>query len=293
MSIINNANPGSDFKLIALVDRLLLRNKKPRTIEQLVKDCCPDNLPLNANSEGKLQENIRFWADLGLWKQTEEGLYPTDNPLGHDSLPRRMLGILFRRYRDQSVMTGNDGEPLLRNAVLMLVHAPLTLNDSKPVMNNMVEGFVKEHWPTETMNSNVKGTLLGYLEFLGVLEKIDAKSYCVDPTRAILPWLPQVFKQQQRLSITEFLANLAELMPIVDGGAMRQEVELSLPKIKTLPPHQLSASLSNALWRLDRNRTINLIEKSDDPDAKVIDSAAIARRSISAVEFIQGAVQWS
>ena len=292
MSIINNAHSGSDFRVVAVVDRVLSRIKKPQTIKQLESLCRPENLPPNENAEKKLTTNIKFWADLGLWAQTEVGLFPTKNPEAHLSLPKRMLDVLFEKYDGQSVMVGNEGQPLLRNLGVMLCEASMTLNATNPLSKKIVEETLKGHWPNEIANSNITGLLVDYLQFLGFLECIDSEHYCVDPTRAIKPCLEQIFGAQTELDVQQFLERLRKKLPILDGGYMRQEVEQHLPNISPLPPNQISASLTNALLRLERSRVIRLVQKSDDFNAIVLSSALVENRLVSKVEFTRGAVEW-
>ncbi|RBP80843.1 hypothetical protein DET47_104132 [Shewanella putrefaciens] len=292
MSIINNANPGSDFRIVALVDRVLSRINKPQTLMQLESLCRPENLPQNENAEKKLISNIKFWSDLGLWEQTEEGIHHTTNPEGHSSLPSRMLSVLMKNYVGKSVMEGSEGQPLLRNLGLMLCEASMTLNAANPLTKKIVEETLKGHWPNEVVNSNVTGLLVDYLQYLGFLERIDSEHYCVDPTRAIKPLLKQIFDGKLEMGIEQFLEQLNKSLPILDGGSMRQEVEQNLPNISPLPSNKISASLTNALLRLERSRVIRLAPISDDPNAKVLSSSLVDNRLVSKVEFTQGAIEW-
>lgn len=97
----------------------------------------------------------------------------------------------------------------------------------------------------------------------------DAATIVVDPTVAIRESLPQVFLGTRTLIASSFLETLAYVLPVLDYGAYRQEVENSLnPRNWRRPPRfYLSTSLSRALKRLELSGEIILERRADAGEA--------------------------
>ena len=94
----------------------------------------------------------------------------------------------------------------------------------------------------------------------------------MDPTRAIEGILDNL-GLTAGMPIQEFLSQLAEFLPMLDGGAYRQQVEpmISADNWQPLEKHMISASLSQALLRLELTMQLVFSSRSDDLDAMVLD----------------------
>jgi hypothetical protein len=93
----------------------------------------------------------------------------------------------------------------------------------------------------------------------------------IDPTDALRHALPIMFGKRITLAADEFLAAVAEAVPVLDQGAYRQLVENKLREHESPdgwlspPPGQLSTSLSRALLRLTSDGTLQVKKDSDFP----------------------------
>ena len=61
MSIINNANPGSQIPLICMIYRVLSRNNGQLTVNEITELCRPTNLGVNKNQRDKFGMELEFW----------------------------------------------------------------------------------------------------------------------------------------------------------------------------------------------------------------------------------------
>ena len=97
----------------------------------------------------------------------------------------------------------------------------------------------------------------------------DGATMVVDPTVAVRESLPQVFPGVRTLLASNFLETLAQILPVLDFGAYRQEVESALdPSTWSRPPKFfLSSSLSRAIKRLEQSGDLTLKYRSDTGEA--------------------------
>jgi hypothetical protein len=88
----------------------------------------------------------------------------------------------------------------------------------------------------------------------------------IDPTDAIRQELPQIFQGAAVLRAVDFVRELSERIPVLDGGRYRLEVEGALheSRWRRPPDGQLSMSLSLALRRLQLDHTLALEALADD-----------------------------
>lgn len=93
----------------------------------------------------------------------------------------------------------------------------------------------------------------------------DGSSFQIDPTKAINEALPSVFGAKKELLAADFLNALSSILPVLDFGKYRMEVESILdPTVWRKPTeNHLSMSLSFALRRLELNQLIKLQGRAD------------------------------
>lgn len=97
----------------------------------------------------------------------------------------------------------------------------------------------------------------------------DSATFVIDPTGAIEAELATIFQERSVMSASEFVAKLAQRLPVLDFGAYRKEIEAALNQDswKQPPPQHLSMSLSLALRRLELAKRINLEQQADAENA--------------------------
>lgn len=267
MSIINNANPGSSLVLIPLIDRILQNASIPLAQEMIVERYRPNNLPANDNSWGKIRENLAFWCRLGLWPMKDDKILPLENE--PRPLYQRLLQCAIDACRDKGIENGNDCEPLWRVLACLMALQQHSFGGQDPLAPNIITAKIKRWLPNETVNTNTEKLVREYGRFLGFLEPGPNQVYYTDPTRAIQCFLPQIFGNEKRLSISAFMANMAEVMPMMDGGTFRVKVQEMMAEQGWSSPegHNISTSTSLALKRLEISQRIMFEGGSDDEDS--------------------------
>lgn len=110
-----------------------------------------------------------------------------------------------------------------------------------------------------------------WAHFMGFLWSADGS--IVDPTAALLGDLAEIFGDQRELTASEFADSAASLIPVLDGGTYRTQLEDGLDQAYWQPiqnPKLLSTSLSRALWRLENMGRIRLLIRADARDSRTL-----------------------
>jgi len=264
MSIINNANPGSSLVLIPLFDRIVQNARIPLSQDAIVARYRPNNLPANDNAWGKIKENLAFWCRQGLWPMEDKIILPQAG----ESRPlyQRVLQCTIEACKEQGIAKGNECEPLWRVLACLLSLQQHTLMGTWPISVAKIAEDVHKWLPAGTINNNSEKLPIEFGRYLGFLELAPDQNYYTDPTRAIKCFLPQIFGELKTLPIKTFMANMAEVMPMMDGGEFRVKVqEMMAERGWTMPEGKnISTSTSLALRRLEISQQIQLIAGSDD-----------------------------
>ncbi len=125
-----------------------------------------------------------------------------------------------------------------------------------------------------------------YLGFAWRLEMQGVNAVFPDPTTALARHLPAAAGGKDRRPIQEVADELAHLLPVLEGGAARSDVESRLPLEKQRPGGHLSRSTSFALERLERRGQL-LMEQLADAPGVALDRAS-GPRSVSHITWRDG-----
>lgn len=295
MSIINNAHPGSQIRILCLIDRVLNRRKKLAPIQRddLIETCRPDNLPNTEGAKKRFTENLTFWIEEGLWKEGENGISAQDTKSSEQNLPQRVLSICLKQHASNDILKGNLIEPFLRCTTALLCQDQLTYqghqrgnhplespSDIAEAINNRFPSDLSINSSNEAVPLRDWGIFLGFLEPLG-------KGAITDPTRAVLPILTELFVENNTLSIRDCIKALAERLPMLDGGKHRQVIESLMKEKGWQSPleNRVSASLSHSLLRLEANFQLTLDQPSDDSESMVLISPDGKERFVGTVRY--------
>lgn len=273
MSIINNAHPGSQIRIVCLIDRVLNRRKKKKPIarQALIEICRPENLTSSENSRKRFSENLDFWLNEGLWRQDPDGISHKDANASEKNLPFRVLDLMVSKYHDQNILKGNRVEPFLRTITVLLALNRLTFRGQ---IDNVIQllkpadvaDTINSYLPEYTINaSNEANTLRDWGMFLGFIEPF-SEGMIIDPTRAIETILPSVFNEQNEMPISDFIGAMSTRLPMTDNGAFRKIIEPKMEENGWEAPleNYVSASLSHSLIRLKMGLKLSLPQLSDD-----------------------------
>lgn len=268
MSIINNAGAGSVLVLLPLIERILQSAQEPLSQDTLLARYRPDNLPANDNAWGKFTENLSFWSNQGLWPMRDGMMLPLEEnarPLAH-----RLLACAIDTCREKGIANGNECEPLWRVLSCLLSLQQHSPGAQEPLSPPIITNKVHKWLPSEKVNENTAKLVRDFGRFLGFLELMPDGNYVTDPTRAIQCFLPEIFGNTRTLHAKIFMANMAEVMPMMDGGQFRNSVHDVMQQEKDwISPEgdNICTSTSVALQRLEISKRIILTTGSDDEDA--------------------------
>jgi len=277
MSIINNASSGSSIRLLSLIDRVLTRQKAPKLRAELIELCRPDNLPSSDGAKKRFVDNLNFWIEEGLWCESEPGVSKVDGSLDNkglqlSKLPSKLLALIINNNNEKDIFDGNRTQPFLIAITRLLAQDKYTFAGGYRLKSGLVnkdnEVKVADAVAQSINESNESNPLLEYGEFLGFLEPYDT-GYIVDPTRAISVYLPFLFEDvaDKKMSIQNFIKALSEVLPMMDGGHFRKQIEPLKPEYQKKSSHVISASLSHSLFRLQSDFRIHLSGASDSETA--------------------------
>lgn len=293
MSIINNASAGSQIRLICVIDRVLnRRGNKPILQDELENLLSPEALPGSRTGAARLPENLSFWLEEGLWLKSEGGISP-HSPLANErNLPGRVLRTLIANEPKESLLEGTRGQPVLLSITALLAQnkyafvgkSTLTKETVPGAVGQLLKDSVNEGERRQINLSNEATTFLEYAFFLGFVEPF-MEGYLVDPTRAIESVLDSVLDNHSSLPAVDFISRLAEVLPMLDGGSYRQQVEPLITADNWTPnePLHLSASLSQALVRLELAMQLKFEIRADDHQAVLLFMPNAQTRRISTV----------
>ena len=90
-------------------------------------------------------------------------------------------------------------------------------------------------------------------------------TFVIDPTTAVADSLADIFGTQKELAHEQFFRRLAEVLPVLDGGKYRLQVEAKINREnwKEPKPDEVSTSLSRALSRLHERGDLVLDDRAD------------------------------
>lgn len=110
-----------------------------------------------------------------------------------------------------------------------------------------------------------------YLGFATIVGDGVVRRALPDPARAIAAVLPTVFAEQAEWPIDVFMARLSAILPVFEGGSVRQELEAMRLTPTTESADRLSPATSIALQRLADRRRIALAAVADANPRRILD----------------------
>ena len=270
MSVLNQASDGLYTVLIVLV-RVIVRFG-PRSREDLILAC---GSAVDAVDTSQLTQTLNRWTELGLFGQ-EGGSVTIAEPyrsgLGKTAddaearLPRivrtvAMLPENNERFWERDKSRSAD---LSRAVAWMLAQDVYALDGNVKNLAILEEAQIADS-AKQTIGKNDTrwNGLKAWMLYLGFAR--DGMQWVVDPTEALRDALYDIFGASRELTGPAFVERAASVLPVLDGGTYRTQVEASL-KERTWPRPRaglLSASLSRAIQRLDREGAISLANRSD------------------------------
>lgn len=281
MSILNRPSDGLVSVLVALVRSSVILGAMPKN--KLLDVCSPKSL-----GDGKQDMAIKTlnrWVELGCFDFSDKDeLKVTEeyrSKLRKANASPESIGSVAREIvlkQDNNKNFWNDEEnrsaDFTRAVSWMLAQ---DIHEFVPTSYSQVEPRVLEQAKSADIvifqNDTRWSGFVSWATFLG-FGRIDSGKasggYISDPTPALIDVVEKVLPSKKEVSINDFTGDLADILPVLDGGTYRQETEGKLRPEKWKSPgtNVVSTSLSRALLRLESLGIIRL-EKKSDSDAQV------------------------
>jgi len=270
VSILNQASDGLFNVLIVLVRALLRFGPKSR--EDLILAC---GGAADAIDTSQLTRTLNRWTELGLFGEEDGSVIiaePYRSALGKNAdeaearLPKVARTVVLQpannaRFWDRE---GAKSADLSRGVAWMLAQDVYTLDANSDRLAELEGRQLVDSGAQKIGQNNTRWNgLKTWMLYLGFAR--DGMRWVVDPTQALREALPEIFGSNRELSAPAFVERAAGVLPVLDGGAYRIQVEAALkesawPRLRT---GLVSSSLSRAIQRLDREGLITLSSRSD------------------------------
>jgi hypothetical protein len=270
VSVLNQASDGL-FNVLIVVIRALVRFG-PKEREELVLCCGGAVESLDA---GQLTRTLNRWTELGLLIEENGAVNiaePYRSKLGSEAdvaerrLPMvaRAVAMLQANNRRFWESEENRSADLSRGVAWMLAQDVYTLDASAERLAILEVEQVLDGGKHHIVQNNTRWNgLKAWMLYLGFAR--DNSKWFVDPTNALRDVLGDIFEAREELTGPDFVSQAASILPVLDGGVYRTQVEAALKDSALLRARAglLSTSLSRAMQRLDREGSIQLAHRSD------------------------------
>lgn len=269
MTILNTASDGF-FNVLIVLHRTVVRDG-PLDRDQLLGRCKTDP---DADDQ-RLRQTLLRWTQLGLFQEHDNKITLAPGDRYPERLPARCRELLFREDNNQSFWDSEGTRAAdFTRALSFVLAQDIYMADFETFGSiQALEQLQVPEQGRRVFQNNVRWNGLRFWgDYLGFFW-IDHRRW-PDPTAAVREELPVVFGNGQEHPAAEFVRQLAERLPVLDGGRWRVEVEQALDPAAWHRPAQdnlLSTSLSRALWRLAQpGGPIRLEARSDAIEGRIL-----------------------
>lgn len=271
MSILNQASDGLFNVLIVLIRALVRFGPKSR--EELILVC---GGAADAFDTSQLTRTLNRWTELGLFGEHNGSTIiiaePYRSALGKNAdeaevrLPKVARTVALEPANNARFWEseGAKSADLSRGVAWMLAQDVYTLDVNSDRLAELEGQQLVDSGAQKIAQNNTRWNgLKTWMLYLGFAR--DGMQWVVDPTQALLEALPDIFGSNQELSAPAFVARAGGVLPVLDGGIYRVQVERVLKESAwpRLRAGLVSSSLSRAIQRLDREGFISLSNRSD------------------------------
>lgn len=300
MSILNQTNDGLFNVLIALAKGLATIGTCKK--EKLLDYCAPISL----TDQDMAKKTLRRWTQIGFFSEENDVVQFSSNlkftysrkHFDLDELRDDIRNLIYARRNNERFWENekNQSADMCRLTAWMLaqdIHIFLPENfsdaDDLYVSQLNMENIVRQFTNSTRWNGFTSwGAFLGF----GQTETGKASgAFVLDPTVAVRKAIQTIVCRSQERAVNDFLDELAVLVPVIDRGGYRKEVESRLKPGKWEQPrtNEFSTSLSRALLRLRESGDIRFEARSDagarmnliGREGRVVESVTHVRRGES------------
>lgn len=274
MSLLNLTNDGLPNVLVVLY-AAVARARTSMPPDELVEHVAPRDL---AHEAGRMaRQTLNRWIELGLFTIDGQNVTLSSAPgsdLRNDSdLVAEVRNAARKHALDAQNNADLWGKESARAADLTRSLAWLLSQDVYQTAFKDLERLEQEQMIDQNRRLMQNTTRLNGLQywahFMGFARQPGGGD--IDPTVAVRDVLPQCLKPGEDMPADAFVARLAELLPVLDGGRYRRAVEAEVRSeaLAALAPEQLSSSLSRALLCLMYGQDV-VLEKRADTGSSIV-----------------------
>lgn len=270
MTILNTASDGF-FNVLVVLHRTLATHG-PMGRDRLLELCSP-----GANDDAKrLRETLTRWTQLGLFKTSKDGELSLEKAYSDpERLPFACRRLLLSETNNHNFWNNTDtlAADFTRALAFILAQDIYANEFSNHAQIQALEQRQVRDEVRRVLQNDVRWNGLRFWgDYLGFFW-VDQRRW-PDPTSAVREELSEVFGSQNVLTAPDFVTQLSERLPVLDGGRYRLEVENALDAEEWQPPSRpdlLSTSLSRALWRLSQpGGPIRFEKRADAGDGRTL-----------------------
>ncbi len=270
MSILNMPSDGLFNVLIVLVRASVSLGAKPR--QDLLRACGAE---LSMVEPKQLNQTLTRWTELGLFESVGGSVaivegYRRELGRSADNAEARLRKIVrtitlapennSRFWESEE----NRSADLCRGLSWILAQNVYSIDTSshakiQPLENDQISDLSKRIFQNDTRWNGLR-TWMVYLGFGRLGAQVT-----IDPTEALRDVLAEIFYNQETLFAGDFVSKAAEILPVLDGGRYRKQIEDILNPVAWGAPieSRISTSLSRAIQRLEREGLIAAEQRSD------------------------------
>jgi hypothetical protein len=256
MSLLNRPSDGMHSVLVVIHNLIIQEGSLP--FQQIVELCSPEG----CGDPAQVRQTLNTWIEFGLFTKSEDQKVSFLKSLSKSDKTRENLRkvarkILFATDNNPNLWAaeGTGSADFTRSVAWLLAQdvyqAELSnWSDAQSLLQKQTNKSINV-----IQNDTRWSGLKAWSQFLGfaVSGKFPSGVLIIDPTDAVRDSLPEVFHKRTKMAADDFIAELATIVPVLDSGNFRKDVESKLLEHGGWTPldeNNLSTSLSRAVLRL-------------------------------------------
>lgn len=280
MTVLNIANDGYFNVLIVLYKAVYIF--KSMNKEKLISLCSIEG----DDSRKRISQTLNRWLQLGLFIEKDNKIYlakiedsnsKKSKAVINSDISKQLRRIIFDEKNNENFWNseGTLSADLTRGLSFLLAQDIYhTKISSHPSVQKLEQDQVSNDEYRMLQNDVRWNGLRSWGIFLGFLW--NANTLMPDPTRALNEDLDLIFGDIETYTASDFIYRISEVLPVLDSGRYRLEVESNLDSSQWKKPireDMLSTSLSRALWRLRQREILKFEIRSDAIDSRTLQRA--------------------
>jgi hypothetical protein len=299
MGILNRPSDGQASVLVAMLHTL--RAYGPSSEDRLLSLCAPSTLvAAKKPTDTQVHKTLLRWTQLGAFEEkgtSTDPEYHLDRVFDGvdlndlETLSSVLRGLVFKREnnpldgRDTEAESG-DASDFSLAAGWVLQQNPYSFpNQSEDV--KALESAQRRQATAAFFSNNTRWDgFKDWASFFGLAQLRGKLGFIPNPVDAVRATLPAIFGPAQSSTIGQFLAGIAEHLPVLDGGDYCQAAATRIANPwRGLAPGEISPCLSLAILQLEREGRLQLVHSSDGEVHRLLGRQGGALSQVTHVSF--------